>query len=143
MIQHHNFKPAVDRCICPNCGCDLGQFQVFKYGNIALDQHGNLEFEGRELRLPKSQYLIVEALVKAKGRGLTRSVLATIIGSEIYDQTVSKYIERLRSSFRRIDPEFDQISALRGFGAYRWNFRSSTGGPVSENAPASRACAIS
>lgn len=126
MIQHHNFKTAVEPCICPNCGCNLGQFQAFKYGNIALDQHGKLEFEGRKLQLPKSQYLVVEALVKAKGRGLTRSFLATIIGSEIYDQTISKYIERLRSSFRCIDPEFDQISVLRGFGAYRWEFRSST-----------------
>lgn len=125
MIQHHNFKAAVEPCICPNCGCNLGQFQALKYGNIALDQHGNLEFEGCELQLPKSQYIIVEALVKAKGRGLTRSFLATIIGREIYDQTVSKYIERLRSSFRGIDPEFDQISALRGFGAYRWEFRNS------------------
>ena len=66
---------------------------------------------------------MVEALIKAQGRGLTRSVLATIAGGEIYDQTVSKYIERVRSSFRRIKPGFDQISSMRGFGAYRWNYQ--------------------
>lgn len=135
MIQHHNFKTAVEPCICPNCGSNLGQSHAFKYGNIALNQLGNLEFEGCEVLLPKSQYLIVEALVKARGRGLTRSFLATIIGGEIYDQTVSKYIERLRSSFRQIEPSFDQISSLRGFGAYRWDYRErgSSGTPPKQH----------
>ncbi|MBX7483460.1 hypothetical protein [Qipengyuania qiaonensis] len=99
------------------------QFEEFTYGNIAIDRRGDLLFEGCPLQLPRSQHVMVEALVKAQGRGLTRSVLATIAGGEIYDQTVSKYIERVRSSFRDIKPEFDQISSMRGFGAYRWNYQ--------------------
>ncbi|MBX7501686.1 hypothetical protein K3181_09550 [Qipengyuania sp. YG27] len=103
----------------------MRQFEEFTYGNITIDRRGDLLFEGHPLSLPRSQHLMVEALVKAEGRGLTRSLLATVAGGEIYDQTVSKYIERIRSSFRNIEPEFDQISVLRGFGAYRWNYRSS------------------
>ena len=125
MIQNHCFETEVERCFCPNCGCNLRQFDTFIFGNITIDKCGRFLFEGQELQLPKSQHLIAEALVKAKGRALTRSFLATFIGSEIYDQTVSVYILRLRSNFRRIDPKFNQISALRGFGAYRWEFRCS------------------
>ncbi|MCA0977161.1 hypothetical protein LCM19_02150 [Qipengyuania flava] len=105
----------------------MRQFEEFAFGNIAIDRRGDLSFEGHHLQLPRSQYLIVEALVKAQGRGLTRSVLATIVGGDIYDQTVSKYIERVRSNFREMKPDFDQISSMRGFGAYRWDYRDSVG----------------
>jgi len=123
MIQYHNLGVVESVCICPDCGSDLRRFEPLDYGNIAIDRRGNLLFEGHRLSLPKSQHLIVVALVKAKGRGLTRSILADVIGGEIYDQTVSKYIERVRSSFRTIVPGFDQIRAIRGFGAYKWEFR--------------------
>lgn len=125
MMHHQSFQHRAATSLCPNCGCNLRQFEEFTYGNIAIDRRGDLLFEGHPLSLPRSQHLMVEALVKAEGRGLTRSLLATVAGGEIYDQTVSKYIERIRSSFRDIEPEFDQISVLRGFGAYRWNYRSS------------------
>lgn len=124
MIQHHDFEVATT-CFCPNCGCKLQSFETFAYGNIAIDERGDLLFEGRPLQLPRNQHLIVEALIKAKGRGLTRSILATVVGGEIYDQTISKYIERIRSNFRRLQPGFDQINSIRGFGAYRWNYRRS------------------
>jgi DNA-binding response OmpR family regulator len=130
VIEPLDLRAQVISAICPNCGCNLRRFAPFAYGNVAIDARGQLMFEGHPLPLPRSQHLIVEALVKAEGRGLTRSLLATIIGSEIYDQTVSKYIERIRSSFRRVQPDFDQISALRGFGAYRWDYRRSTSGEV-------------
>ena len=123
MMPHQNSERPSPTCYCPNCGCNLRQFEEFTFGNIAIDRRGDLLFEGRHLQLPRNQYLIVEALVKAQGRGLTRSVLATIVGADIYDQTVSKYIERVRSNFRDMKPDFDQISSMRGFGAYRWDYR--------------------
>ncbi len=126
MIEPLDLPAQATSAICPNCGCNLRRFAPFAYGNVAIDARGELVFEGRPLPLPRSQHMIVEALVKAEGRGLTRSLLATFIDSEIYDQTVSKYIERIRSSFRCVQPDFDQIKALRGFGAYRWDYRSST-----------------
>ncbi len=109
--------------ICPNCGCNLGRFDQFEFGNIRLDEYGTILFEGREMQLPKSQHLIVEALIRAQGRGLTKAVLADILNSDIYDASVAKYIERVRSSFREVTDDFQQIIALRGFGAYRWLYQ--------------------
>ncbi len=125
MIRNHNFTHDVTACFCPNCGCNLRVSDGLTYGNIVIDERGSLWFEGQTLHLARCQHLIVEALVRSKGRGLTRSFLATIIGGEIYDQTISKYIQRARDSFRQIEPGFDQITSLRGFGAYRWECRSS------------------
>lgn len=123
MNHYQNLIPVTSTCICPNCGCNLSQFEDFVYGNIILERVGELQFEGNHLRLPKSQYLIVEALVQAKGRGLTRSLLASILGGDIFDQSISKYIERVRTSFRQVKPDFDQISSMRGFSAYRWEYQ--------------------
>lgn len=109
--------------ICPSCGCHLQQFESFAFGNVTIDDCGKLIFEGQHLDLPKCQYLIVDALVRAKGRGLTRSVLANAIGNDINDETISKYIQRVRSSFQTVEPAFCQIVSLNGFGAYRWQFR--------------------
>lgn len=123
MNHYQNLIPVTSTCLCPNCGCNLSQFEDLVYGNITLERVGELQFEGSHLRLPKSQYLIVEALVQAKGRGLTRSLLASILGGDIFDQSISKYIERVRTSFRQVKPDFDQISSMRGFSAYRWEYQ--------------------
>lgn len=123
MNHYQNLIPVTSTCLCPNCGCNLSQFEDLGYGNITLKRVGELQFEGSHLRLPKSQYLIVEALVQAKGRGLTRSLLASILGGDIFDQSISKYIERVRTSFRQVKPDFDQISSMRGFSAYRWEYQ--------------------
>lgn len=125
MIHHKNLAPVTPTCLCPNCGCNLGQFDAFTYGNITIDRPGEIHFEGHHLRLPKSQHLILEALVQARGRGLTRSLLATVLGGDIFDQSISKYIERLRTSFCKVKPDFDQIVSMRGFCAYRWDYRPS------------------
>lgn len=123
MIHYQNLAPVTSTSLCPNCGCNLRQFDDFTYGNITIDRRGELHFEGRQLRLPKSQHLILEALVQAKGRGLTRSLLATVLGGDIFDQSISKYIERVRASFCKVKPDFDQIVSMRGFCAYRWDYR--------------------
>lgn len=123
MIHYQNLAPVTSTSLCPNCGCNLRQFDDFTYGNITIDRGGELHFEGRQLRLPKSQHLILEALVQARGRGLTRSLLATVLGGDIFDQSISKYIERVRARFCKVKPDFDQIVSIRGYCAYRWDYR--------------------
>ena len=123
MIHYKNLAPVTSTSLCPNCGCNLPQFDDLTYGNIIIDRTGEIQFDGSQLRLPKSQHLIVEALVQARGRGLTRSLLATILGGDIFDQSISKYIERVRASFRMVKPGFDQIVSMRGYCAYRWDYR--------------------
>lgn len=109
--------------VCPNCGCNLDRFEPVTFGNVAIDERGEIVFEGQPLALRRGQHEIVEALVRAKGRCLSRGLLASRLESEIEDQTIVKYVERTRVAFRAVDPRFDQIEALRGFGAYRWAFR--------------------
>lgn len=123
MIHYQNLAPVTSTNLCLNCGCNLSQFEDLTYGNITIERRGELQFEGCQLRLPKSQYLIVEALVQARGRGLTRSFLAAVLEGDIFDQSISKYIERVRASFCKIRPDFDQIVSMRGFCAYRWDYR--------------------
>lgn len=109
--------------ICPSCGCSLTRFEPFSFGNVAIDDCRRIRLEGRAVKLPRSQCDIVEALVRARGRGLTRAVLANLIEGDVNDSTIVKYIERARAKLREVDPGFDQIAALRGFGAYRWRYR--------------------
>ena len=111
---------------CPNCGCSLKRFAPFTYGNVGLDERGEITFEGRSIFLLKTQRSLVDALIQARGRGLTRSTLAGILEGEINDSTISKYVERARAAFRKVDPDFNQIESLRGFGAYRWVYRPSS-----------------
>lgn len=126
--------------LCPNCGCNLKRFEPYCFGNVAIDKTGDIFFADRKLALHRNQHVILEAIILAKGRGLTRSLLADLLGNEIFDQSITKYIERIRSSLRKIDPNFNQIETMKGFAAYRWLYKSGT---VSTNAIASSASMIS
>lgn len=108
---------------CPNCGCDLQAAQAVEYGNIGTTSDGGLVFEGRPLALTARLHAIVHALVSARGRGLTRAFLASRLTDDLSDEAIVKSVERVRRFFRGIDPAFDQIETVRGFGAYRWIFR--------------------
>jgi DNA-binding response OmpR family regulator len=109
---------------CPHCGFNLTSRAPVAFGNVAIDQEGLVLFEGRPVELGRCAYNLVEALVRARGRGVTKSALASRHG-DIDDETINKYVERTRASFRRLRPDFDQIVSLRGFGAYKWSFRAS------------------
>jgi DNA-binding response OmpR family regulator len=72
------------------------------------------------MRLTRCQYCIVDSLVRAKGTSLARAILADRVGGDVNDSTIVKYVERVRQSFRTVYLDFDQIVAVRGFGACRW-----------------------
>lgn len=105
---------------CPNCGCELHRRAPVTVGNVAVIDLGKVVFRDTLLRLPRCQHVLAEALIRASGRALTRGYLADSLGGDINDDTIPKYVERTRAAFTRLDPGFDQIEAVRGFGAYRW-----------------------
>lgn len=109
--------------VCPNCGCDLDPLGPMQFGNIAITERQEIFFQGAALALSRCQYRVVESLVRARGRSLTRGILAERVGGDVDDRTIVKYIERVRQSFRAVEPTFDQIVAVHGFGAYRWDER--------------------
>lgn len=113
----------MDLHLCPHCGFNLRAAAPLTFGNIAFDTRCGVRLNGKMVALPPRLYDLVETLVRARGGGVTVSVLANRLASDIEDATIVKYVERARSSFRRIDPRFDQIVSLRGFGAYRWSYR--------------------
>lgn len=109
---------------CPHCGGDVGSEAPFAFGNVEIIGDGALMFDGHSLRLPRTLYAMADSIIRGRGRGLTRGILADKLGGDVFDESIKKYVERLRACFRTIDPRFDQIEAIRGFGAYRWRFRA-------------------
>lgn len=109
---------------CPHCGGNVGSEAPFAFGNVEILGDGTLTFNGRSLDLPRTLYAVADSIIRGRGRGLTRGTLADRLGSDVFDDSIKKYVERLRACFRAIDPRFDQIEAIRGFGAYRWRFRA-------------------
>lgn len=109
---------------CPHCAYNLVADEPFTYGNVAIAHGGEITFEGTRVALPKTQSVIAQALIRAKGRRLTHEYLVNTLDKDIFDYTVRKHIQRTRECFRRILPSFDQIVSAHGFGAYQWAFRT-------------------
>ena len=105
---------------CPHCGENLASLAPFEFGNVEILGSGTIMFEGSLLELPRTLFSVADSIIRGRGRGLTVGLLAERLGSDVFDESIKKYVERLRTSFRAIDPEFDQIETMRGFGAYRW-----------------------
>ncbi len=111
---------------CPNCGFQLRQSGPLAYGNVALSEDGLVYLNGESVELARTQYELVQALVRAKGRGLTLGSLASLIDDEIEEVTVRQYVRRARLRLSEVDRDFDQIESLCGFGAYRWKHKPIT-----------------
>lgn len=109
---------------CPNCGSNLTAYAPIHYGNVTISQDGTVMFEGRRVKLTRTLHEIAECIIRGRGRGITCGVLAARLGSDVFDGSIKKNIQRLRCCFRAINPRFDQIEALHGFGAYRWRFKA-------------------
>lgn len=126
MIRHENKLRLRETAYCPDCGNKLTGFAHLSYGNIVLNDIDEVLYEGERIDLTKNQCVIIDALVRAKGRLVTRSTLASAIGGDIFDNTVSANIWRTRLKFRSVKPGFDQLQVIRGFAAYRWDFRNAS-----------------
>lgn len=107
---------------CSRCGGNLRAQEPFAFGNVEIVGHGAIIFAGRPIDLPRTLYSLADSIIRGRGRGVTCGVLAERLGSDVFDDSIKKYIERLRNSFRADNPHFDQIETIRGFGAYRWRF---------------------
>lgn len=127
---------------CPHCGGNVRPREPFAFGNVAINEDGTIVFDGNELDLPRTLLSTADSIIRGRGRGLTRAILATRLESDVFDDTIKKYVERLRACFRAIDPRFNQIEAMHGFGAYRWRFRpASRIAPIGKRAPSVGDCA--
>jgi hypothetical protein len=79
---------------CPNCGCQLRAFEPIRFGNVLVESRSEIVFNGRVLALARTQHGIVDALVRARGRYLSREALVGALGSDVYDQAICQYVKR-------------------------------------------------
>ncbi|WP_310468675.1 response regulator transcription factor [Sphingomonas sp.] len=80
-------------------------------------------WDGREVVLTVTEFMILEALAQRPGVVKSRNQLLDIAyQDDVYvdDRTIDSHIKRMRRKFRAVDPEFDAIETLYGVG-YRFD----------------------
>jgi len=79
-------------------------------------------WEGKDVTLTVTEFLILQALAHRPGVVKTRNQLLDVAYQEdvyVDDRTIDSHIKRIRRKFRAVDPEFDAIETLYGVG-YRF-----------------------
>src|SRR5688500_2962039 len=92
-------------------------------GRLTMDpaRHKVL-WDGKDVTLTVTEFLILEALAQRPGVVKTRNQLLDIAyQDDVYvdDRTIDSHIKRVRRKFRSVDPDFDAIETLYGVG-YRF-----------------------
>lgn len=105
---------------CPSCGYQLLPFEPIELGNVAIPAKNLVLFSGRRVHLAPTQFLLADALIRARGKTVCRSALANLIGPELDDRAVKSYVLRLRRRFQEVSPSFDQLETIARFSSYRW-----------------------
>jgi two-component system response regulator ChvI len=93
-------------------------------GSLMLDRDRHTcSWEGQEVSLTLTEFLLLECLAKMPGVYRTRDNLMNAAYDEdtfVDDRTIDSHIKRIRRKFREIDKEFDAIKTLYGVG-YRYD----------------------
>lgn len=104
---------------CPHCGYALKVAGAMHYGNVAVTALGEVIYGGKVLEFYPSSRIVTEALIRARGRAVTRDALMNLVDCDGDTRAVDAYISRARRVFRQVNPSFAQIKNVRDFG-YRW-----------------------
>jgi two-component system response regulator ChvI len=92
-------------------------------GRLTMDpDRHKVAWDGREVTLTVTEFLILEALAQRPGVVKSRNQLMDVAyQDDIYvdDRTIDSHIKRMRRKFRAADPEFGAIETLYGVG-YRF-----------------------
>jgi len=94
--------------------------RLIERGRLIMDpaRHKVL-WDGRDVTLTVTEFLILEALAQRPGVVKSRNQLLDIAyQDDVYvdDRTIDSHIKRIRRKFRGVDPEFDAIETLYGVG---------------------------
>jgi two-component system response regulator ChvI len=92
-------------------------------GRLSMDPaRHKVKWDGRDVTLTVTEFLILEALAQRPGVVKNRNQLLDIAyQDDVYvdDRTIDSHIKRIRRKFRVADPQFDAIETLYGVG-YRF-----------------------
>jgi DNA-binding response OmpR family regulator len=90
---------------------------VLQYGDITIDSAQHVVTDsGREVRLTAKEFLLLEYLIRHRGRVLSRDLLLTDVWGYTYTggtRTVDVHIRRLREKFPALN---DAIETIKQFG---------------------------
>jgi two-component system response regulator ChvI len=92
-------------------------------GRLSMDPaRHKVRWDGRDVTLTVTEFLILEALAQRPGVVKNRNQLLDVAyQDDVYvdDRTIDSHIKRIRRKFRVVDPQFDAIDTLYGVG-YRF-----------------------
>jgi two-component system response regulator ChvI len=92
-------------------------------GRLAMDpQRHRVHWDGREVALTVTEFLILEALASRPDVVKSRNQLLDVAyQDDVYvdDRTIDSHIKRIRRKFKAVDTDFDAIDTLYGAG-YRF-----------------------
>jgi two-component system, OmpR family, response regulator ChvI len=97
---------------------------LLEQGRLVMDpaRHKVL-WDGKEVSLTVTEFLILEALAQRPGVVKTRNQLLDVAyNDDVYvdDRTIDSHIKRIRRKFRAADAQFDAVETLYGVG-YRFD----------------------
>jgi two-component system response regulator ChvI len=98
--------------------------QLIERGRLIMDPaRHKVRWDGKDVTLTVTEFLILEALAQRPGVVKSRNQLLDIAYHEdvyVDDRTIDSHIKRIRRKFRAADPNFDAIETLYGVG-YRFD----------------------
>ena len=98
--------------------------ETIQRGRLTMDPaRHRVEWDGKDVALTVTEFMILEALAQRPGIVKTRNqLLDAAYQDDIYvdDRTIDSHIKRLRRKFREIAPDFNAIDTLYGAG-YRFS----------------------
>lgn len=99
------------------------EIELLVRGRLAMDPaRHRVEWNGQDVTLTVTEFLILEALARRPGVVKSRDQLMDAAYQEdmyVDDRTIDSHIKRLRRKFRQVDEQFDAIDTLYGRG-YRF-----------------------
>jgi len=102
-------------------GDEGGTATMVESQGIVIDRHGHrVLFEGRELPLTPTEFRLLEAMIRQKGRAFTRfELMDAAIGEDavVLERTIDVHVKSLR---KKLGEAADLIETVRGVG-YRFH----------------------
>ena len=97
---------------------------LLERGRLMMDPaRHKVQWEGKDVSLTVTEFLILEALAQRPGVVKSRNQLLDVAyNDDVYvdDRTIDSHIKRIRRKFRAVAPQFDAIETLYGVG-YRFD----------------------
>ena len=116
-------RQDLDRGTLPASGEPEAEVPLIERGRLMMDPaRHKVRWDGREVVLTVTEFLILEALAQRPGVVKSRNQLLDIAyHDDVYvdDRTIDSHIKRIRRKFRAVDDGFDAIETLYGVG-YRF-----------------------